>query len=44
MKKYGKSALKKILLVFGTFHHVDCRRMFWDGAELSVGNQALDGH
>ena len=33
MKKYGKSAHMKILLVFGTVEHVDCQRMFWDRAE-----------
>ena len=33
MKKFGKIALMKILLVFGTVEHVDCQRMFWDGAE-----------
>ena len=33
MKKYGKSALMKILLEFGTVEHVDCQRMLWDGAE-----------
>ena len=27
-EKYGKSALMKILLVFGTVKHVDCRRIF----------------
>ena len=33
MKKYGKSALMKILLVFATVYHVDSGRMFWDCAE-----------
>ena len=32
-QKYGKSALLNILLVFRTVKHVDCRRVFWDGAE-----------
>ena len=33
MKKYGKSALIKILLVFGAVEHGECGRMFWEGAE-----------
>ena len=33
LKKYGKSALIKILLVFLTVETVDCQRNFWDGAE-----------
>ena len=33
MKKYGKSSLMNILLVFGTVQHADWRRMFWDFGE-----------
>ena len=33
MKKYGKRALLKTLLVFETVWYVDRRSMFWDGAE-----------
>ena len=31
-EKYDKSPLMLISQVFGTLYHVDCRRVFWNGA------------
>ena len=33
MEKYRKSALMKMLLVFGTVDYFDSRIMFWEVAE-----------
>ena len=39
MERYDKSALIQISQVFGTLEHVNCQKVYWNGAFRELSNQ-----